>query len=80
MSFITEILEILVVVLVAIEIVELYFNMRAIRIHENELDEHLKKLEQAVSKLDNYISCVNQLDEHVRTLDKLLQKPDSGKS
>jgi predicted cation transporter len=80
MSFITEILEVLVVVLVAIEIVELYFNIRAIRIHEKELDEHLEKLEQVVSKLYNYISCVNQLDEHVRTLDKLLQKSNSSKS
>jgi hypothetical protein len=78
MSFITEVLEVLVVALVAIEIVELYFNIRATRTHEKELDEHLHKLEQAVKDLDKYTSCVNQLDEHVRTLDKLLQKTSSG--
>ncbi len=80
MDFITGILEVLVIALVAIEIVELYFNIRATRTHEKELDEHLHKLEQAVAELDNYISCVNRLDEHVRTLDRLLQKSDSGKS
>jgi hypothetical protein len=80
MSFVTEVLEVLVVVLVAIEIVELYFNIRATRTHEKELDEHLHKLEQSVKELDKYISCVNQLDEHVRTLDRLLQKTNSGKS
>jgi hypothetical protein len=72
MSFITEPLEVLVMVLVAIEIVELYFNIRATRTHERELDAHLHKLEQAVTELDKYTSCVNHLDEHVRTLDKLL--------
>ncbi len=79
MSFVTEILEILVVVLVAVEIVELHFNIRATRTHEKELNEHLHKLEQTVKELDKNISCVNQLDEHVRTLDRLLQKANSGK-
>jgi uncharacterized membrane protein (DUF106 family) len=76
----TEIIEVLLVVLVVIEIVGLYFNIRATRTHEKELNEHLHKLEQSVKELDKYISCVNQLDEHVRTLDRLLQKTDSGKS
>jgi hypothetical protein len=76
----TQILEVLVVVLVAIEIVELYFNIRATRTHEKELDAHMHKLEQSVKELDKYISCVNELDEHVRTLDRLLQKTNSGKS
>ena len=80
MDFINGILEVLVIVLVAIEIVELYFNIRATRTHEKELEEHLHKLGQAVTKLDKYISCVNQLDEHMRTLDRLLQKNDSGKN
>jgi hypothetical protein len=80
MSSITEVLEVLVVVLVAIEIVELCFNIRATRTHEKELSEHLHKLEQAVKELDKYTSCVNQLDEHVRTLGRLLQKTNSGKS
>jgi biopolymer transport protein ExbB/TolQ len=76
----TEILEVLVVVLVAIEIVELYFNIRATRTHEKELDAHLRKLERAAEELEKYTSCVNQLDEHVRTLDRLLQKTNSSKS
>ena len=76
----TEIIELLLVVLVVIEIVGLYFNIRATRTHEKELNEHLHKLEQAVKELDKYISCVNQLDEHVRTLDRLLQKANSSKS
>ena len=76
----TEIIELLLVVLVVIEIVGLYFNIRATRTHEKELNEHLHKLEQAVKELDKYSSCVNQLDEHVKTLDKLLQKPNSGRS
>ena len=80
MDFVTEILEILVIVLIAIEIVELYFNMRAVRGHEKELEGHLQKLEQATIKLDNYIICVNQLDEHIKTLDKLLQKHESSNS
>jgi hypothetical protein len=78
MSVITEALEVLVVVLVAIEIIELYYNIRATRTHEKELDAHMHKLELAVKELDKYTSCVNQLDEHVRTLDKLLQKTNSG--
>jgi len=76
----TEIIELLLVVLVVIEIVGLYFNIRATRTHEKELNEHLHKLEQAVKELDKYSSCVNQLDEHVKTLDKLLQKPNLGRS
>lgn len=80
MDVVTEILEILVIVLIAIEIVELYFNMRTVRGHEKELEGHLQKLEQATAKLDNYITCVNQLDEHIKTLDKLLQKYESSKS
>ena len=80
MSFVTEILEMLVIILIAIEIIELYFNMRAVRGHEKELEGHLQKLEQAMVKLDSYINCVNQLDEHVKALDKLLQKHESGKN
>lgn len=79
MSVITEVLEVLVVVLVAIEIVELYYNIRATRTHEKELDAHLHKLEQAVKDLDKYTSCVSQLDEDVRTLDRLIQKTNSGR-
>lgn len=80
MSLITEVLEVSIVVLVAIEIVELYFNIRATRTHEKELNEHLHKLEQSVKELDKYMSCVNQLDEHVRELDKTLEKANSSKS
>jgi hypothetical protein len=76
----TEIIEVLLVVLVVIEIVGLYFNIRATKTHEKELNEHLHKLEQAVTELDKYSSCVSQLDEHVRTLDRLLQKTNSSKS
>ena len=75
----TEIIEVLLVVLVAIEIVGLYFNIRATKTHEKELNEHLHKLEQAIKELDKYSSCVNKLDEHVRKLDKVLEKTDSGK-
>ena len=76
----TEVLEILVVILIAIEIVELYFSMRIVRGHEKELEGHLQKLEQATVKLDNYITCVNQVDERIKALDKLLQTYESSKS
>ena len=76
----TQIFEILVIVLLAIEIVELYFNMRAIRVHEKELNGHLQKLEQVTMKLDSYINSINQLDEHIKTLDKLVQKTESRKN
>ena len=79
MISITEILEILIVILVAIEIVELYFNMRAIRIHEKELDAHLEKLEKTAARLDSHINCVTRLDEHVMSLITALQEHNSGK-
>ena len=72
----TQFLEILVVVLVSIEIVELYFNMRAVKVHEKELNDHCKKLEAYDKKFDTFMSLVNQLDEHIKTLDKLLQKKE----
>ena len=72
----TQFLEILVVVLVSIEIVELYFNMRAVKVHEKELNDHCKKLETYDKKIDTFMSLVNQLDEHIKTLDKLLQKKE----
>jgi conjugal transfer/entry exclusion protein len=77
----TQILEILVIVLVSIEVVELYFNMRVIRTHEKELNGHVTKLEQYSSKIDTFMNLVNQLngqinqlDAHVKTLDNLLRK------
>jgi len=71
MNFTTQILEILIVILVSIELVELYFNMRAIRIHEKELNGHLTKLEQHTMKMD---ILMNHLDEHIKTLGNALRK------
>ncbi len=69
-EFFTEFLEIIVVILVAIEIVELFYNMRAIQRHEKELELHLEKLEQATAKhakeLDAYLE---KLQEKMTTLD-----------
>jgi len=80
MNSTTQILEILIVVLVSIEVVELYFNMRAIRTHERELNGHLEKLESHAKKIDTFMTLVNQLDEHVKTLDKLAQKKGRGET
>jgi len=76
----TQILETLIVVLVSIEVVELYFNLRAIRIHEKELNGHLTKLEQHSKKIDTFMNLVNQLDEHIKTLDRLLRKKESNET
>jgi len=70
----TQILEILIVVLVSIEVVELYFNLRAIKTHERELNGHLTELEQHSKKIETFMNLVSQLDEHIKTLDKLLRK------
>jgi len=78
MNSTTQILEILIVALVSIEVVELYFNLRAIRTHEKELNGHLVKLEQHSKKIDTFMNLVNQLDEHIKTLDKLLRKKESS--
>jgi len=80
MNSTTQILEILIVVLVSIEVIELYFNIRAIRTHEKELNGHLVKLEHHAKKIDTFMNLVNQLDEHTKTLDKLLRKKESSKS
>lgn len=68
MEFITELLEIIVVILVAIEIVELFYNMRAIRRHEKELDTHLEKLEQAT------VRHAKELNEHLVKLQEATVK------
>lgn len=67
----TGILEILVVILVAIEIVELLYNMRAIRKHERELDMHLEKLEQATAKH------AKELNAHLEKLQEATAKLDN---
>jgi len=76
----TQILETLIVVLVSIEVVELYFNLRAIRIHEKELNGHLEKFEQHAKKIDTFMNLVNQMDEHIKTLDKILRKKESAET
>jgi len=76
----TQILEILIIVLVSIEVIELYFNLRAIKVHEKELNGHLAKLEQHSKKIDTFTNLVNQLDEHIRTLDRLLLKKESSET
>jgi uncharacterized protein YlxW (UPF0749 family) len=67
----TGILEILVAILVAIEIVELFYNMRAIRTHEKELDMHLEKLERATARHEK------ELDDHVEKLQEATAKLDN---
>lgn len=67
----TGTLEILVVILVAIEIVELFFNMRAIRTHEKELDMHLEKLEAATTRHEK------ELDGHLEKLQEATVKLDN---
>jgi cell division protein ZapA (FtsZ GTPase activity inhibitor) len=67
----TGVLEILVAILVAIEIVELFYNMRAIRTHENELDMHLEKLEAATSRHEK------DLDQHMEKLREATLKLDN---
>jgi len=80
MNSTTQILEILIAVLVSIEVVELYFNLRAIRTHEKELNGHMTKLEHHAKKIDTFMNLVNQLDEHIKTLDKLLRKKESSEA
>jgi len=80
MNSTTQILEILIVVLVSIEVVELYFNLRAIKTHEKELNGHLARLEDHSKKIDTFMNLVNQLDEHIKTLDKLLRKKESNET
>jgi chromosome segregation ATPase len=67
----TGILEILVIILVAIEIVELLYNMRAIRKHERELDVHLEKLEAATARHEK------ELDGHLEKLQEATVKLDN---
>ncbi len=71
LEFLTGTLEILVVILVAIEIVELFYNMRAIRAHEKELDTHLEKLEAATARHEK------ELDRHFEKLQEATAKLDN---
>jgi arylsulfatase A-like enzyme len=71
LDFFTGALEILVVILVAIEIVELFYNMRATRTHEKELDAHLEKLEAATAKHEK------ELDGHLEKLKEATIKLDN---
>jgi len=71
MDFLTGALEILVVILVAIVIVELFYNMRATRTHEKELDTHLEKLEAATTRHEK------ELDGHLEKLQEATVKLDN---
>ena len=75
----TGILEILVAILVAIEIVELFYNMKAIKTHEKELDTHLEKLEAATAKhekelnghLEKLQEATGKLDNYISSVNRL---------
>jgi hypothetical protein len=71
LDFFTGALEILVVILVAIEIVELFYNMRATRTHEKELDAHLEKLQAATARHEK------ELDGHLEKLNEATVKLDN---
>ena len=68
----TQLLEELILLLVSIELVQLFYHIYKMRTYEKKIDKHLIKMDEHILKMDQH---VNELEERMTKLDKFLEKP-----
>jgi len=73
----TQLLEELILVFVAIELAELAYHIYKMRTYEKKIDQHLTKMDAHILKMDQHL---NGLENRMTKLDKFLEQTSREKS